>query len=372
VNRLRRLRVAGFKSIRELDLELGQINVLIGGNGAGKSNLVSFFRMLNSMMAEGLQEYVGTSGGANSLLHYGAARTPQLEAALEFETDGEGRTTYNMRLTWAAPDTLNPTAEGVTYYPPGPGHPRPRGVAFDLYQKESQLRELAERGLEPAAMVRRILTGCRVFQFHDTSATSRIRTTSYLRNNRYLMSDGGNLAAFLYMLRETRQDHYRRIVATIRDVAPHFGDFDLEPEKLNSESILLKWREAAEEYPFGPHQLPDGLLRFMSLATLLLQPDDSLPEIIIIDEPELGLHPYAINVLGGLVRKAAVRCQLVLATQSVSLVDQFGAEEVITIERHNGPSVFQRLRPEELVEWLKEYTLSELWEKNVIGGRPSQ
>ena len=372
MNRLRRLGVAGFKSIRELDLELGQINVLIGGNGAGKSNLVSFFRMLNFMMTDGLQDYVGTSGGANSLLHYGAARTPQLPAALEFETGEEGRITYRMCLRWAAPDTLNHTGEVVTHSPPGPWHSQTQEIALSFSRKESQLLEMGESGVGPAAVVRRILTGCRVFQFHDTSAFSHIRTTSYLRNNRQLMSDGGNLAAFLYMLRETEPEYYRRIVGSIRDVAPHFGDFDLEPEKLNPESILLNWREAGEEYPFGPHQLPDGLLRFMALATLLLQPDDSLPEIIIIDEPELGLHPYAINVLVGLVRKAAVRCQLVLATQSVNLVDQFGPEEVITVERHDGPSVFQRLRPEELVEWLKEYTLSELWEKNVIGGRPTR
>jgi len=368
VNRIRRLAVRGFKSIQEMDIELGPINVLIGANGAGKSNLASFFPMVNALSTGSLQDWVVRSGGANALLHYGVKRTASVEAAIEFQSGSE-TITYQVTLAATAPDTLNPTIEAVS---PGLGLPGPRGTAFDPHEKESQLRVLERGGVEPATVVRRILTGCRVFQFHDTSAFSRIRTTSYLRNNQSLMGDGGNVAAFLYMLRETQPDYYRRIVGCIRDVAPHFGDFDLEPEKLNPESILLKWREAGEEYPFGPHQLPDGLLRFMALATLLLQPDDSLPAIIVIDEPELGLHPYAINVLGGLVRKAAARCQLILATQSVNLVDQFDPNEIIVVERHGGPSFFHRLQPEELTEWLERYTLSELWEKNVIGGRPSR
>ena len=340
MKRLTRIQVNGFKSIREMDLELGPINVLIGGNGAGKSNFVSLFALLRAKIADGLDSHVGRCGGANAFLRYGAKVTPAMEFTLHFEAESRP---CHLLLAWAARDVL------IT-------------VQHDDVAQVSQV----SGGLES------ILEQCRVFQFHDTSPSSRVRTTAYIENNRCLMSDGGNLAAFLYMLRAAKPEYYRRIVATIRGVAPHFGDFDLAPEKLNRDSILLNWREAGEEYLFGPHQLPDGLLRFMALATLLLQPDDTLPGIIVIDEPELGLHPYAINVLGGLVRKAATRCQLILATQSANLVDQFGAEEIITVERREGASVFQRLRPGELDEWLEDYSISELWEKNVIWGRPTR
>jgi len=174
------------------------------------------------------------------------------------------------------------------------------------------------------------------------------------------------------MLKQTKPPYYRRIVDTIREVAPHFGDFELEPDKLSPTEILLNWREAGSEYLFGPHQLPDGLLRFMALAALLLQPEDELPSVLAIDEPELGLHPYAMNVLGSLIRKASTHSQVILATQSVNLVDQFQPEEIVAVERTGNVSTFRRLRSEELAEWLDEYSLSDLWEKNVIGGRPSR
>ncbi|NQT51149.1 AAA family ATPase [bacterium] len=342
--RLTRIQVRGYKSIREMDLELGQINVLIGGNGAGKSNFVSLFQLLRAKMVDELDEYVARSGGANSLLYYGAKKTPAMRVDLSLES---ATRPYTLELTAGARDMIIATTE-LDILVPNP------------VTDESQS----------------IVALCQLYQFNDTSASSRIRATSYIRNNRVLMSDGGNLAAFLYMLQETQGEYYRRIVDTIRDVAPHFGDFDLAPDKLNPDSILLNWREAGSEYLFGPHQLPDGLLRFMALATLLLQPNDTLPGIVIIDEPELGLHPYAINVLGGLVRKAATHCQLVLATQSVNLLDQFEPEHVVTVERHRVDgqyeSVFRRVDPGELAEWLAEYSLSELWEKNVIGGRPTR
>ncbi|MBL7224024.1 MAG: AAA family ATPase [Candidatus Brocadiae bacterium] len=351
MNRLKRIQVRGYKSIRKMDLELGQINVLIGANAAGKSNFVSLFRLLRARVADDptakgseFHEYVEGCGGANALLYYGAKTTQVMEFTLEFEVCPKP---YHWLLKWAIQDAFTETEHD------------------DLVQPSRGTGKL-----EP------VVEQCRVFQFHDTSPAARIRINQYINDNRGLASDGGNLAAFLYMLQETQGEYYRRILDTIRDVAPHFGDFELAPHRRNADTIRLDWREAGSEYLFGPHQLPDGLLRFMALATLLLQPNDTLPEIVIIDEPELGLHPYAINVLGGLVRKAAAHCQLILATQSVNLLDQFEPEHIVTVERHRldgqYESVFRRVDPGELAEWLEEYSLSELWEKNVIGGRPTR
>ncbi len=174
------------------------------------------------------------------------------------------------------------------------------------------------------------------------------------------------------MLKKTKREYYRRIIATIRLAAPHFGDFELEPSKLNPNRILLNWKEIGSEYLFGPHQLPDGLLRFMALTTLFLQPEDEIPNIIVIDEPELGLHPYALNILIGMVRKVSHRAQVILATQSVSVLDQFETENIIVVERIEGSTRFKRPDPKKLESWLEEYSLGELWEKNVIGGRPQR
>jgi predicted ATPase len=237
---------------------------------------------------------------------------------------------------------------------------------------EAAIEDYAANGDPAACVPRQVLGSCRVFQFHDTSESARIRAKTYINDNRQLHGDAGNLAAFLHMLKETKPPYYRRIVDTIREVAPHFGDFVVEPDKLSPTEIMLNWREAGADYLFGPHQLPDGLLRFMALAALLLQPEDDLPDVLVIDEPELGLHPYAMNVLGSLIRKASAHCQVILATQSVNLVDQFQPGEIVTVQRTDNASTFRRLRSEELADWLDEYSLSELWEKNVIGGRPSR
>ncbi len=223
-------------------------------------------------------------------------------------------------------------------------------------------------------MIYRLLRECRVFQFHDTSKSSKIRSKGYINDNRYLHSDGGNLAAFLYAMRQKEggEKYYGRIVRHIRQILPQFRDFELAPDLLNDNYILLNWYEQSAEYLFGPHQLSDGSLRFMALTTLLLQPKETIPSVIILDEPELGLHPTAIAILAGMVRQAARHCQIIMATQSQRLVDEFDAENIVVVERspQKKSSVFKRLNETELALWLEQYSLSELWEKNVIGGRP--
>jgi len=209
----------------------------------------------------------------------------------------------------------------------------------------------------------------------DTATTAAVRRTGYIHDNRVLHSDAGNLAAFLYRLKNSADpaEHvaYGRIVATIRQVAPWFGDFVLEPQPMNPETILLRWRETGSDVLFGPHLLPDGALRAMALVTLLLQPERLLPSVLAIDEPELGLHPFAINVVASLVKRAGHYCQVLLATQSISLLEQFDLEDVVVVEREGGTSTFTRLEAERLDDWLKDYSLGELWEKNVIGGGPA-
>jgi predicted ATPase len=178
-------------------------------------------------------------------------------------------------------------------------------------------------------------SGCRFFQFHDTSDTAHIRNNSYIERNKYLYSDAGNLPAYLYMLKnhsDKYRAYYDRIVEKIRYVMPQFGDFALEPQEMNPANILLNWHEAADGYLFGPHQISDGALRFMALATLLLQPPERLPKIIIIDEPELGLHPQAIDLLGNMMVTAGRGAQIIAATQSPRLLDSFSCENVLVAE----------------------------------------
>jgi predicted ATPase len=357
----------GFKSIKAMDLELRPLNVLIGANGAGKSNLVSFFKMLNEMMAERLQQYIGTTGRAQSLLHFGPKVTPQMEAQLEFEVNN-AVDTYSMRLFHAAGDTLVFADESLTFHTSG--YPKPRTVSLGAGHEETRISQEADRGEPTARVFRHLLNYCRVYHFHDTSPTARVRQYCYVGDNRWLMPDAGNLAAFLLRLRKENSGAvYNRIVTTIRLIAPFFDDFELEPPGTGPD-VILNWRDKGSDQVFGPHQLSDGTLRAVCLITLLMQPETELPDLIIVDEPELGLHPYALNVIAALFKKASHHTQVLISTQSSSFLDDFDPEEVVVVNREGKESHFTRPDPEKLEAWLEEYSLGEVWEKNVIGGGP--
>lgn len=365
---LARLDLHGYKSIRHLtDFEFGPMNVLIGANGAGKSNFISFFKMLNWMTPPpgNLQFHIGRVGRANSLLYDGAAVTPQITAALTFETEA-GINEYAMRLFHAAPDTLIFADEKYRFSSrniPGKAEWKSLGAGHT----ETKLIITADLGDKTAKTILRLLKGCKVYQFHNTSETARIRQAWSVDDNRFLKEDAANLASYLLRLRESQPQAYLRIVETIRQIAPFFADFVFAPVE---GTVLLQWRELNTDLIFGPHQASDGTLRMIALVSLLLQPEEDLPELIILDEPELGLHPFAINVIAGLLQSISNHAQVILATQSTTLVNYFYPEQIIVVDRPDRESTFKRLDAGALSDWLEEYSIAELWEKNVIGGRP--
>ncbi len=366
---LRNVLVRGYRSLRSVDLRLDRLNVLIGANGAGKSNFISLFKMLNEMMAGRLQQYIGSAGRSQSILYLGPKVTPQLEMTLEFElTDAVD--TYYLRLFHAANDTLVFADETLAFkkrdWPEGRIKPRSLGAGH----QETMLRELA-KGDDPTSRVfRAVLNGCRLYHFHDTSAAAPIRQYGYVGEDRWLKPDAGNLAAMLYAYRRTDRAAYDRIVSTIQKVMPEFQDFDLGPERLNANEIGLKWRRRGSDYLLGAHQLSDGSLRAMAMITLLLQPEADLPKVLVLDEPELGLHPYALEIVAGLLRAASLRSQVIVATQSPTFLNHFTASEIVVVEPEADGSRFRRLDPKPLVDWLETYSTGELWEKNVLGGGP--
>jgi predicted ATPase len=376
VTQLTSLRLAGWKSIRDAEIELRPLNVLIGANGAGKSNLVSFFKSVNEMMGGRLQVHVGTTGGAESLLHYGSKQTPAIEAKLRFVTS-LGQSDYSFRLVPAVGNALIFGEENLKYYWNGPpalaqstkirsesGHRESQlTVLYDLDHPNTDFDRVGE-------LVQKYLTRCQVFHFHDTSLLGPMRRDCPIDANRALAADAANLPAMLYLYRERYPAAYRRIVAAVKAVAPFFEGFVLEPLRLNPRNVALHWRAKESVYEFGAHQLSDGTLRAAALFTLLLQPEADLPELIVLDEPELGLHPAALTVLADLLKSTARHSQLLVATQSAALIDRFDVDDIVTVNLRDGSSTFERLDPAGLKHWLEEYALSELWERNVIGGGP--
>ena len=331
--------IKGFKSIGSIEnLKLGPINVLIGPNGSGKSNFIEVFSFLREITSERLKDYVNRAGGADKILHFDSKTTEELIIHISFD-DIANRYTITLRATDT--DMLYLSSESERFW----------NSHSDPY-----IRNHADRW--------------RVYHFHDTSSTSPMRKTADVNDNRYLRSDASNLSAFLYYLHETHEASYNLIRRTVQQVAPFFDDFLLQPLALNNDKIRLEWRHKRSEAYFDASSLSDGSLRFIALATLFLQPEPLRPSIILLDEPELGLHPYAIAMLASLVKQASVKTQVILSTQSSLLIDHFQPEDVLVAERIDGQTQFTRLNAIRLKTWLEDYSLGQLWEKNEIGGRP--
>ncbi len=362
-----RITLRGFKSIRELaDFPLKSLNILIGSNGAGKSNFVSFFTFLREAVEGRLGLYVETKGGADDHLFMGPKITKQVYADLHFGING-----YSFGLKPTSRNTLVYSDERIVY----DGDPqwglrrvdRSIGSGHNESRLSEQLTHPKNKNI--SEYIYRSVSSWVVYHFHDTSDTAAMRRSCSVRDNECLRADAANLAAFLHMLRDQHQGVYEKVRNTVRLATPFFDDFKLRPKTSNGDEMLqLEWMQKGSDYPFHASQLSDGTLRFIALTTALLQPDP--PATILLDEPELGLHPYALNLFAGLVKKAATRTQVIVSTQSAPLLDNFEAEDIIVVERKEGASTFERLSSDKLEEWLKDYSLGELWQKNVIGGRP--
>jgi len=357
---VRSLTVTGYKSIRELrDFELNSLNVLIGANGAGKSNFINLFRLLNEMYEQQLQLYVQKQGGPDALLHFGRSTTERLHAEFYFDRNG-----YKFDLVPTSDNRLIFEREiskflGV-YYSTQPGASLGTGHA------ESQLKEATDKY---SPYVRQSVSNWRVYHFHDTSDTAKVKQRHAANDNLRLKIDAANLAAYLRMLKNEHESEYRRIVETIRLVMPFFDDFVHRPGE--PEYVELEWTQKGKpDTPFRAHMLSDGSLRFICLATLLLQPISLLPDTILIDEPELGLHPYAITVLADIFKQVAEDRQLIVSTQSVELVNELSPEDVVVVDQEDAASTFRRYTEEELSGWLEEYAMGEIWKRNILGGRP--
>lgn len=363
MSRLHKLHIHGFKSIRDQELEFEPLNVFIGGNGAGKSNLVGVFRFLHKVAKQELQTYTGEAGGANAILHFGRKKTEKLRLRAEFR-DGTDANIYDFSLVPTDDDRFVFDMESTYYW---------NTLQYNTpYNDENWTAHVEARLIESkrrvARYVRNHLNSYRIYHFHDTSPSSPMKQTSDVADNRFFRADAGNLASFLYLLQENYPDHFQNIEDTVRQAAPFFNRFKLEPSALNKEKIRLEWEEKGSDTYFNASALSDGTIRFICLATLLLQPD--LPSLILIDEPELGLHPAAIQVLAGLLQSAATRTQLIVATQSVTLINQLLPDHVWIVDRQDGQSVFKHLKEADMSSWLEDYSLGDLWEKNILGGRP--
>lgn len=360
------LEIKGYKSIKNLELEMKPINILIGSNGVGKSNFVSFFKLINAIFNLRLQKFVQEEK-ADNLLYFGRKTTENLFGKLVFNSGNNNNNAYYFNL-------IQTKEGGLFFDKEGSGYNVSRDNALLNYYVNYNLEEsgITRSGSYRNNYLSNHLKNIQVFHFHDTSTTSFLRRECDINDNQYLKQDGRNLPAFLYLLKVNHPKIYIRIEKTIQTVAPYIEKFILEPSRLDENEIALRWVDKGDaESNFSAYQLSDGTLRFIALATLLMQPTP--PSVIIIDEPELGLHPFAIGKLAGMIQSASSKSQIIVATQSPGLISKFEPEDVIVMDRsvEENQTVFKRLNSDDLNVWFEKFTLGDLWEQNIINsGQP--
>ncbi len=349
------IKIKGYKSIKDIDLLLTPINILIGANGAGKSNFMSFFEFLNRLYNKGLTEYTAINGGIDKFLHKGIQTTQEIEGELGFDNGVNG---YSFKI--ASGDNRFVVVEEYLMYNGG------YGWNISNYGNEANVKTSDNFR---AKYVRKYLTTYKKYHFHDTGKNSPFNAVSNILNDSFFLYErGSNLASFLYAIKNDHFIVYNRIIRAVQSIAPYFSDFYFQP---NSEGhIRLLWQDKYSNVVYSAADLSDGTIRFIALVALFMQPN--LPASIIIDEPELGLHPFAVAKLAGMVQSVAAKgVQVILATQSSDLINHFDPENIITVDQIKGESVFNRLNKESLSNWIEEYKVGELWQRNIIeGGQP--
>jgi predicted ATPase len=361
---INQLIIHNFKSIREVDIELSSLNVLIGANGAGKSNFISFFEFLNNIYNQNLHIYVTEQGGSENILFFGSKESDSIYCKISFDNINF----FEFKLLPTKSNNFYFNNETTGFNKNYRKKSKKQLWDFALKLGGDQESNLKNENSKSSEWFKIHFNSFKVFHFNDTSKTAKVKKNCNIDDNSYLREDASNLAAYLFLLKEKKPNNFKLIENTIKSVAPFFKEFDLKPLALNQSLIKLEWKEEGSDNYFDANNLSDGTLRFICLTTLLLQPN--LPKTIIIDEPELGLHPFAINKLAGMIKSASVKSQIIISTQSVNLIDNFNVDDIIIVDRINKESTFQRLSKENLKGWLDDYTLGELWDKNIIGGRP--
>lgn len=363
---IERVLLHNYKSIKTADIRLGQINLLIGGNGAGKSNFISVFDLLLAVYNQRLGEYVLRHGGANRMLYNGYKESSEIELLFDFDNTN----TLYLKLQPSQETAKLFVSESGDYFNHNIDTTKNYGSAWNYKRWDNMVEEsrILDSRTWRSDYLKKDLKGVQVYHFHDTSRTAPMRGMCNINDNDGLRPDGSNLAACLYKMQQLNPRSFLILEGVIRSVAPYFKRFKLQPNAFDESQILMQWEAVDTDNYFDSYSFSDGTIRFIALATLLMHEDR--PSTLIIDEPELGLHPFAIVKLAALVRKASLDSQIILASQSTNLINQFEPENVIVVDREDRQTVFRNLNREDLEVWLESYNIGDIWEKNLIGGLP--
>ena len=380
LSRIESIHIKGFRSLADVKLDdIPNPMVLLGANGAGKSNLICFFGLLRAMHDLRADDFILQEGGANDQLYGGSKQTSQIDAAVSVWTrSARSEVLFALKYTsedrFAVKDRFAVVNEKIEHHEnrtdaPRAQHVAESGLPYHLDRATesnffSAARSVADPRVKEAANV---IGDCWRYQFHDTSRDAPIKKRWDVEDNHRLLEHGGNLAPVLLRLKAHHPTKYELICRHIRRVLPEFHDFQLEEAYGKT---ILRWRGRSTGQTLGAHLTSDGSLRCFCLLTLLNLPEEMLPRVILLDEPELGLHPFATSLVSHMVGSLSQRRQVIVATQSPHFVDAFGLDEIVVLEMRDGRTEAKRVSEEDFSEWLEDHTSGQLWWRNLLGGYP--
>ena len=351
------IEIEGYKSIKKAKIDFTPINIIIGANGSGKSNLISIFDFFRALADGRLSKF----GSASHVFHFGTKETKKMKVSMKVDKNsyhGTFEESFFGNSIVIDDEYCKIETSDKTY-------------SLEIIVSDSGLAEVDENSNTVQGYTKHYMNSCKVHHFHDTSSSAGFKKPQDAGEHYFLQKDGGNIAPFLYNLKEKNYGVYKDIVQSVQAVAPYFKDFflEVEEESFGDDTIVLRWKHVDnDDATFTAYHLSDGTARFILMAALFLQPKP--PKTIVLDEPELGLHPKALAVLADIIKSVSKTTQVICSTQSVEFANHFEPEDFIVVDQKNGISEFSRPKTEDLEMWLEEYGMGDIWCKNLIGGRP--
>ena len=379
------LQVGGYRRLRQVELRLAPLNVLIGANGVGKSSVLDVVDLLAASAEGSLENTISEAGGISSLLTLDG-RTDSLRLSLQQPTTGSAQPlkyeldisregvgygirreqlTQQQNLLLPDPFKFIDSKAGHVFYhdPVGKSLIRPN---WDYKATETALSQVPRMYQTPEKFRQLLASSSALYHSLDVSFRAPVRLPQPLQPANTPGNDGSDLLPCLYTMRETNRDRWEAVEDALRVAFPTFERLDFPPAAAGR--LTLAWKDKDFTQPIYPHQLSEGTLRFLWLATLLQSP--GLPAVTLIDEPEVSLHPEMLRLLAGLLREASGRAQLIVATHSDRFVRFLQPEELVVCDlAEDGGMLVRRASDLDLDGWLADYALDELWSMGRLGGR---
>jgi len=381
--KINHIKIEGFRRLKEIDLPIRPLMVIIGANGVGKTSLLDAYSLLSASATGGLNSKLSQFGGLSSVLTRDDADCvtlfvdmdvpgyKPLEYEISLTTKGAGYAISREILSQTR--NKNKHAEAFKHI-----DSKDNDIKYFETEKEVLIRpnweydpletslfQVPKMFRQPEEL-RRILGSVTQYHVLDVGSRAPVKLPQQMKPADLPGADGEDLIPFLYYLRESNRERYEAIEDSLRAAFPNFESLSFPP--VAAGMLTLTWKDRNFRKPFFMHELSEGTLRFLWLVSLLQSP--GLSTVTMIDEPEVSLHPELLSFLADLMREASKRTQLIIATHSDRLIRFLEPKEVVVMDSDDdGCTTAQWGDTLDLDDWLKEYSLDEVWRMGRMGGR---